>query len=131
MDDILHKLNAFVENNNLQNKNFTYQPSDINYHTINQLCLKASHFALSEQPSTRDKKFSHGALMIGGFKINVHAKKSVRPNLHYMSNMISIIRLIFKLLSAQRKTAEFLLCHISLRTIILFAQQIVTVRNER
>ena len=93
--------------------------------------MKSSHFALSEQPSTRDEKFSHGALMIGVFKIIVHARKSVRLNLHYMSIMISIIRLIFKLLSAQQKTEEFLLCHISLRTIILVAQQIVTVRNER
>ena len=93
--------------------------------------MKSSHFPLSEQPSTRDDKFSHGALMIGVFKIIVHARKSVRLNLHYMSIMISIIRLIFKLLSAQQKTKEFLLCHISLPTIILVAQQIVTVRNER
>ena len=63
MDDILHKLNAFVENNHLQNKEITYQLSDINYDTINQLCLKASHFALSEQPSTRDEKFSHGIFL--------------------------------------------------------------------
>ena len=63
MDDILHKLNAFVENNHLENKEITYQLSDINYDTINQLCLKASHFALSEQPSTRDEKFSHGIFL--------------------------------------------------------------------
>ena len=91
MNDILQKLNIFVENNHLENKEITYQLSDINYHTINQFCLKASHFALSEQPSTRDEKFSHGALMIGVFKITVHAKKSIRLNLHYMSIMISII----------------------------------------
>ena len=131
MDDILYKLNVFVENNHLDNKKISYQPSDIIYHTINQLCLKASHFALSEEPSTCDEKFSHGAFMIGVFKVHVHARKSVRRNLHYMSNMISIILLVFKLLSAQQKTAEFLLCHISLRTITLVAQQIVTVRNER
>ena len=63
MDDILHKLNAFVENNHLENKEITYQLSDINYDTINQLYLKASHFALSEQPSTRDEKFSHGIFL--------------------------------------------------------------------
>ena len=91
MDDILHKLNAFVENNHLENKEITYQLSDINCDTINQLCLKASHFALSEQPSTRDEKFCHGALMIGVFNIIVHAKKSVTLNLHYTSIMISII----------------------------------------
>ena len=131
MNDILQKLNIFVENNHLENKEITYQLSDINYHTINQLCLKASHFALSEQPSTRDEKFCYGALMIGVFNIIVHAKKSVTLNLHYTSIMISIIWLVFKLLSAQQKTVEFLLCQISLRTIILVAQQIVTVRNER
>ena len=63
MDDILHKLNVFVENNHLENKEITYQLSDINYDMINQLCLKASHFALSEQPSTRDEKFSHGIFL--------------------------------------------------------------------
>ena len=63
MDDILHKLNVLVENNHLENKEITYQLSDINYDTINQLCLKASHFALSEQPSTRDEKFSHGIFL--------------------------------------------------------------------
>ena len=104
MDDILQKLNTFVENNHLENKEITYQLSDINYHTINQLCLKESHFALSEQPSTRDEKFSHSALMIGVFKIIVNAKKSARLNLHYMSIMTSILRLVFKLLSAQQKT---------------------------
>ena len=77
------------------------------------------------------EKFSYGTLTIGGFKINVHMKKSVKPNLHYMSNVTSLTRLVFELLHTQRKTAEFLLCHISLRTIILVAQQIVTVRNER
>ena len=79
----------------------------------------------------RVENFSFGALTIGGFKINVHIKKSVKPNLHYMSNVISMTRLVFELLRAQRKTAELLLYHISLRTIILVAQQIVTVRNER
>ena len=63
MDDILHKLNVLVENNHLENKEITYQLSDINYDTINQLYLKASHFALSEQPSTRDEKFSHGIFL--------------------------------------------------------------------
>ena len=77
------------------------------------------------------KIFPWHFLMIGVFKVIVHAKKSVRLNLHYMSIMISITWLVFKLLSAQQKTEEFLLCHISLRTIILVAQQIVTVRNER
>ena len=91
MNDILQKLNIFVENNHLENKEITYQLSNINYHTINQLCLKASHFALSEQPSTRDEKFCYGALMIGVFNIIVHAKKSVTLNLHYTSIMISII----------------------------------------
>ena len=79
----------------------------------------------------RVEKFSYGALTIGGFKINVHMKKSVKPNLHYMSNMTSLTQLVFELLRAQRKTAEFLLCHISLCTVILVMQQIVTVRNER
>ena len=46
-------------------------------------------------------KFSYGALIIGGFKINVYAKIYVRPTLHYMSNVISMARLAFKLLSAQ------------------------------
>ena len=69
--------------------------------------------------------------MIGGFKINVHAKKYVRPNLHYMSNTTSLTWPVFKLLSEQRKMTVFLLCHISLPTIILVAQQIVTVHNER
>ena len=74
----------------------------------------------------RVEKFSYGALTIGGFKINVHMKKSVKPNLHYMSNVTSLTRLVFELLRSQQNTAEFLLCHISLRTIILVAQQIVT-----
>ena len=72
--------------------------------------------------------------MIGGVKINVHAKKSLRPNLQYYINqyvLISITQLVFKFLSVQRKMAEFLLCQISLRTIILVGQQIVTVCNER
>ena len=69
--------------------------------------------------------------MIGSFKINVNVKKSLRPNLHYMGSIISITRLVLKFLGVQRKTAEFLLSQISLRTIILVAQQIVTVRNER
>ena len=77
------------------------------------------------------EKFSYGTLTIGGFKINVHIKKSVKPNLHYMSNVTSLTQLVFELLRAQRKTAEFLLCHISLGTIILVMQQIVTVHNER
>ena len=51
--------------------------------------------------------------MIGGFKMNVHVKKSVRPTLYYMSKMISVTWLVFKLLSAQRNTAEFLLSHIT------------------
>ena len=51
--------------------------------------------------------------MIGGFKMNVHVKKSVRPTLRYMSKMISMTWLVFKLLRAQRKTAEFLLSHIT------------------
>ena len=51
----------------------------------------------------RVEKFSYGALTIGGFKINVHMKKSVKPNLHYMSNETSLTWLVFKLLHAQRK----------------------------
>ena len=47
MGDILPKLNIFVENNHLVNKKITHQLSDINYHTINQICLRAPHFALS------------------------------------------------------------------------------------
>ena len=69
--------------------------------------------------------------MIGSFMINVHMKKSVRPNLHYMSNIISLTWLVFKLLSEQQKLAEYLLCHFSLRTTILVAQQIVAVCSER
>ena len=62
--------------------------------------------------------------MTDSFKTNVHVKKYVSPNLHYMSNITSITWLVFKLLSVQRKLAEFLLCHFSLHTIILVAQQI-------
>ena len=69
--------------------------------------------------------------MIGSFKINVHAKKYVRPNLHYRINIISLTRLLFKLSIVQQKTAEFLLSHISLRIIISVVQQIATVCNER
>ena len=47
MDDILPKLNVFVENNHLEDKKIVYQLSEINYRTRNQLCLKAPHFALS------------------------------------------------------------------------------------
>ena len=79
----------------------------------------------------RVEKFCYGALTIGGFKINVHMKKSLKSNLHYMSNETSLTRLVFELLRLQQKTAEFLLCHISLRIIILVVQQIVTVCNER
>ena len=43
-------------------------------------------------------------------------------------DMISITWLVLKLLSVSGKTAEFLLCHFSLRTIILVAQQIGTVQ---
>ena len=75
------------------------------------------------------EKFSYGALIIGGFKINVHAKKYVRSKLHYMSNIVSLTWLVFKLLSAQRKMAEFLLCNISLHTIISVAQQITSVHS--
>ena len=46
----------------------------------------------------RVEKFSYGALTIGGFKINVHMKKSVKPNLHYMSNETSLTWLVFELL---------------------------------
>ena len=69
--------------------------------------------------------------MIGSFKTNVHAKKYVRPNLHYRVNIISLTRLHFKLSIVQQKTAKFLLCHISLHTIISVVQQIATVCNER
>ena len=41
------------------------------------------------------EKFSNGTLMTGAFKINVHTKKSVKPTLHYMSNMISMTQLVF------------------------------------
>ena len=51
----------------------------------------------------RVEKFSYGALTIGGFKINVHMKKSVKPNLHYMSNETSLTWLVYKLLHAQQK----------------------------
>ena len=47
MDDIFLKLNVFVENNHLENKKIKNQLSDINYRTINQLCLKVPHFTLS------------------------------------------------------------------------------------
>ena len=66
--------------------------------------------------------------MIGSFMINVHMKKSVRPNLHYMSNIISLTWLVFKLLSEQQKLAEYVLCNF---TTILVAQQIVAVCSER
>ena len=47
MDDILPKLNIFVENSHLENKKIAYQLSDVNYNTMNQLCLRAPHFTLS------------------------------------------------------------------------------------
>ena len=101
MDDIFHKLNIFVENNHFENQKITYQLSNINYYRINQLCLRAPQFTLSQQLSMRVEKFSYGTLTIGSFKINVHMKKSVKPNLHYMSNETSLTRLVFELLHTQ------------------------------
>ena len=127
---ILPKLNIFVENNHRESK--TYITAIWHKLPYNKTILfRGPHFNLSKQLSKCVEKFSYGALMIGGFKINVHAKKSVRPNLHYMSNTTSLTWPVFKLLSEQRKMTVFLLCHISLPTIILVAQQIVTVHNER
>ena len=117
---ILPKLNIFVENNHRESK--TYITAIWHKLPYNKTILfRGPHFNLSKQLSKCVEKFSYGALMIGGFKINVHAKKSVRPNLHYMSNTTSLTWPVFKLLSEQRKMAVFLLWHISLPTIILVA----------
>ena len=98
MDDILPKLNIFVENNLLENKKL---------HTS---CLTQTY-----NKSTLFKGTSIRSLittfMIGSFKINVLVKKSVTPTFHYMSKIISVTCLVFKLLSAKQRTAKLLLWH--------------------